>query len=74
MVIERALLSVDGPELLPEHLPPPTPVVADAEPAPSRRAAARAADDERARILAALARAAETRAAPRASSGSRARS
>ena len=57
-VIERALLLCDGRALLPEHLPPPVPVVADdAEPAlPAAAPAARGADgDERTRILAALA-------------------
>ena len=57
-VIERALLLCDGRTLLPEHLPPPVPVVADdAEPAlPAAAPAARGPDgDERTRILAALA-------------------
>jgi len=52
--IERALVLCDGPALLPEHLPPPVPFApADGQGAPESPAAA--VDDERARILAALA-------------------
>jgi DNA-binding NtrC family response regulator/pSer/pThr/pTyr-binding forkhead associated (FHA) protein len=58
--IERALLLCDGPALLPEHLPQPVPFVADPPPpAPASPGGPTApgapANDERARILAALA-------------------
>jgi DNA-binding NtrC family response regulator len=59
-VIERALLLCDGPALLPEHLPQPVPFGAEAAaPLPAAAGATpvagAAANDERARILAALA-------------------
>jgi DNA-binding NtrC family response regulator len=56
--IERALVLCDGPELLPEHLPRPVPFASPEEEVTSEAAAEPAAvvaDDERARILAALA-------------------
>ena len=59
-VIERALLLCDGPALLPEHLPEPVPFAVEAAPpAPAATGATSAAgtpaNDERARVLAALA-------------------
>ena len=53
-VIERALLLCDGPALLPEHLPQPVPYAVEAA-QPASVAAGAPADDERARVLAALA-------------------
>jgi transcriptional regulator with PAS, ATPase and Fis domain len=57
-VIERALLLCDGPLLLPEHLPPPVPYAAaegdPSEPPPVPRLPD-SKDDERTRVLAALA-------------------
>jgi len=56
LVIERALIVGSGSELLPDDLPRRPPVVPDVEPAALPPATPRAAaDDERARILAALA-------------------
>ena len=57
-VIERALVLCDGPAILPEHLPEPVPFApadGDAPPEPPAAPVASDADDERARILAALA-------------------
>jgi len=51
--IERALVLCDGPALLPEHLPPPVPFAAP--PLGDPPAPPAGTDDERARILAALA-------------------
>jgi two-component system response regulator AtoC len=56
--IERALVLCDGPVLRPEHLPRPVPFAPPAggvPPAPTPAPGGAVADDERARILAALA-------------------
>jgi DNA-binding NtrC family response regulator len=53
--IERALLLCDGPELLPEHLPRPVPFTPDAVDTQATPPPRAPVDDERARLLAALA-------------------
>jgi two-component system, NtrC family, response regulator AtoC len=53
--IERALVLCDGPALLPEHLPRPVPFAPPVDQTPPEPLAVTVADDERTRILAALA-------------------
>jgi DNA-binding NtrC family response regulator len=53
--IERALVLCDGPALLPEHLPRPVPFAPPDGVGPPEPPAGAVVDDERARILAALA-------------------
>ena len=53
--IERALLLCDGPDLLPEHLPRPVPFTPDAVETQAAPPPLAPTDDERGRVLAALA-------------------